>query len=86
MLSSTVDLTNRSRQAHVCDMQLTEDPQEGHSCEIISWAHCEVAVKVKVKFILAWYTLKKETQAQGFLCRDIITKYKYKLNKEYKNK
>ena len=42
-----VDLTNRSQQAHVCEIPLTEDSQEGHSCEIISWVHCEVAEQLE---------------------------------------
>ena len=47
LLSSTVHLTNRSQQAHVCEMQLTENSQEGHCCEIISWLHCEVAERLQ---------------------------------------
>ena len=42
MESSSVDLTNRSQQAHGVRCKLMEDSQEGHSCEIISWMHCEV--------------------------------------------
>ena len=42
MLSSSVDLTNRSRQAHGVRCKLMKDSQEGHSCEIISWVHSEV--------------------------------------------
>ena len=42
MVSSSADLTNRSQQAHGVRCKLTEASQEGHSCEIISWMHCEV--------------------------------------------
>ena len=35
------------QQDHMCEMQLTEDSQEGHSCEIISWMHCDVAEQLQ---------------------------------------
>ena len=46
MENSSVDLTNRSQHAHSVRCKLTEDSQEGHSCENIS-VHCEVDERLK---------------------------------------
>ena len=56
MVSTSVDLTNRS-QAYSMRCKLTKGSQEGHSCEIILWVHCEVAERFQNELAVSFHVI-----------------------------